>query len=103
MRSLAYSLGEVCGAQIGGIPARLEPRRAQPIPPPRRFLVAIGNLARAGSITMNGPQIAVAAEHAGHASPDASAPPPALTTLSPAEAAEIDAIANQIVPGGATP
>lgn len=74
-----------------------------PIPSRRQFLAAIGNLASAGWIAMNWPQIAAAAEHAGHAAADTAAPPTTLTTLSAAEAAEIDAIANQIVPGGATP
>lgn len=76
---------------------------AQPIPSRREFLTAIGNLASAGWIAMNWPQIAVAAEHAGHAAHDRDAPPSTLTTLSAAEAAEIDAITNQIVPGGTTP
>ncbi|MET0241658.1 MAG: gluconate 2-dehydrogenase subunit 3 family protein [Sphingobium sp.] len=75
----------------------------QPIPSRRQFLTAIGNLASAGWITMHWPQIAVAAEHKGHAGHDMSAPPTTLGTLSAAEAAEIDAIANRIVPGGATP
>ncbi len=74
-----------------------------PIPSRRQFLTAIGNLASAGWIAMNWPQIAAAAEHAGHAAHDMTAPPTALTTLNAAEAAEIDAIANQIVPGGAMP
>jgi Gluconate 2-dehydrogenase subunit 3 len=76
---------------------------ALPIPSRRQFLTAIGNLASANWIAMNWPQIAVAAEHAGHAAPDTTAPPTTLTTLSAAEAAEVDAIANQIVPGGAMP
>lgn len=75
----------------------------QPIPSRRQFLVAIGNLASAGWIAMNWTGIAAAAGHMGHADHDAAAPPASLTTLSAAEAAEIDAIANQIVPGGATP
>ena len=73
----------------------------RPVPSRRQFLAGIGNLASAAWITMNWPQIALAAEHADHAGQGAA--PSALTTLSPAEAAEIDAIANQIVPGGATP
>lgn len=73
----------------------------RPVPSRRQFLAGIGNLASAAWITMNWPQIALAAEHANHAGQGAV--PSALTTLSPAEAAEIDAIANQIVPGGATP
>lgn len=50
----------------------------QPIPSRRQFLAAIGELASAGWIAMNWPQIALAAEHANHAADD-------------------DAIANQIV------
>jgi gluconate 2-dehydrogenase gamma chain len=74
----------------------------RPIPSRRQFLAGIGNLASAAWITMNWPQIALAAEHADHAGQRAAAPS-ALSTLSPAEAAEVDAIANQIVPGGTTP
>lgn len=76
---------------------------AQPIPSRRQFLTAVGNLASAGWIALNWPQIASAAEHADHAAHDTVAPPRHLTTLTTAEAAEIDAIANQIVPGGVTP
>jgi len=75
----------------------------QPNSSRRQFLAAVGNLASAAWITMNWPQIAVAAEPAEHAGHDLAAPLPALATLSPAEAAEIDAIANLIVPGGDTP
>lgn len=75
----------------------------QSIPSRRQFLTAIGNLASAGWIAVNWPQIAAAAEHTGHAGHDMTAPPTTLNTLSAAEAAEIDAIANLIVPGGATP
>ncbi|HEU4650060.1 MAG TPA: gluconate 2-dehydrogenase subunit 3 family protein [Croceibacterium sp.] len=78
----------------------------QPIPSRRQFLGAVGNLASAGWIALNWPQIAVAAEqaeHAAHGGADPTGAPPAFTALSAAEAAEIDAIANQIVPGGATP
>ena len=75
----------------------------QPTPSRRQFIAAIGNLASAAWITMNWPQIAVAAEQADHAGHGAAAPPASLTTLSAAEAAEIDAIANQIVPGGTVP
>lgn len=82
----------------------------EPISSRRQFLTAIGNLASAGWIAMNWPQIALAAEHTGHAAHDmagmadmAAAGPTTLTTLTPAEAAEVDAIANQIVPGGTTP
>jgi gluconate 2-dehydrogenase gamma chain len=75
----------------------------QPTPSRRLFLAAIGNLASAGWIAMNWPQIAAAAEHEGHAGHDMTAPPATLKTLTAAEAAEVDAIANRIVPGGATP
>lgn len=75
----------------------------QPIPSRRQFLLAISNLTSAGWIAMNWPQIAFAAQHADHAGHDTAAPPAGLTTLSPAEAADVEAIANQIVPGGATP
>jgi hypothetical protein len=75
----------------------------QSIPSRRRFLAAVGNLASAGWIAMNWPQIAAAAEHMDHAGHDMAAGPTTLATLSAAEAAEVDAIANQIVPGGAMP
>ena len=78
----------------------------QPVPSRRQFLAAIGNLASVGWITLNWPQIAMAAEqadHAAHTGHGAAAPPTSFTTLSPAEATEVDAIANLIVPGGAKP
>ncbi len=74
-----------------------------PIPSRRQYLAAIANLASAGWIAANWPGIAAAAEHMGHGSHDAPAPASVLTTLSATEAAEVDAIANLIVPGGATP
>lgn len=70
-------------------------------PPSRRqFLTAIGNLASTGWIAMNWPGIAAAAEHAGH---DSNAPPSVIKTLSASEAANVDAIADRIVPGGTAP
>ncbi len=75
----------------------------QPTPSRRQFVAAIGNLASAGWIAMNWPQIAQAAEPMAHMGHDMTAPPATLKTLSAAEAATVDAIANQIVPGGATP
>ncbi|MCL6251959.1 gluconate 2-dehydrogenase subunit 3 family protein [Altererythrobacter sp. KTW20L] len=72
----------------------------QPSPSRRQFLIAVGNLASASWIAVNWPQIASAAEHghhgdgAGHAS---------LTRLTVPQAAEVDAIMNLIVPGGAKP
>lgn len=70
----------------------------------RQFLAAISALGSASWIALNWPEIAAAAEPMGHDMAGMmSAPPAALKTLSPAEAAEVDAIANLIVPGGATP
>jgi gluconate 2-dehydrogenase gamma chain len=74
---------------------------AEPIPSRREFIAATARLASASWIAMNWPQIAAAAEHAGHDM--AAGAPTALKTLTAAEAAEVDAIANQIVPGGKTP
>jgi gluconate 2-dehydrogenase gamma chain len=80
-----------------------EPALDQPTPSRRAFLAASANLASAAWIAMNWPQIAEAADHAGHASMNTDAPPTSIKTLTAAEAAEVDAIANQIIPGGATP
>lgn len=66
----------------------------------RQFLSAIGNLASATWVTMHWPQIALAAEHVGHG--DMAGAPTGISTLTAAEATEIDAIAAQIVPGGIT-
>ncbi len=73
----------------------------QPSPSRRQFLMAIGNLASASWLTLNWPQIALAAEHAGHDGDVAA--PTGLTALTAAEAAEVEAIADQIVPGGDKP
>ena len=78
----------------------------QSIPSRRQFLAASGNLASASWVAMNWPQIAAAAEmagHAGHGGHDATTAPTTLGTLSTPEAADVDAIANLIVPGGKTP
>jgi hypothetical protein len=69
----------------------------------RQFLTAGATLASTGWIALNWPQVVAAAEHAEHAEHDVAAAPASFTTLTSAEAIEIDAIANQIVPGGATP
>jgi hypothetical protein len=71
-----------------------------PTPSRRQFLTAIGNLASATWVTMHWPQIALAAEHSGHGA--AAGAPTGIATLTAAEAAEVDAIAAQIVPGGIT-
>lgn len=82
----------------------------QPTPSRRSFLAATAKLASATWITLNWSDIAAAAEqaqpadamaHAGHDM--AAVAPRSPTTLTAAEAADVDAIANQIVPGGATP
>lgn len=78
-------------------------------PSRRQFMAAVGNLASVSWVTLYWPQIAQAAEQAEHAGHDhhmggAPVPAPAgFTTLAPAEAADVDAIANQIVPGGDLP
>jgi hypothetical protein len=69
----------------------------------RQFLAAGASLASTGWIALNWPQIVAAAEHAEHAGHDAVVAPTTFTTLTAVEATEFDAIANQIVPGGATP
>ncbi|MGZ3275414.1 MAG: gluconate 2-dehydrogenase subunit 3 family protein [Caulobacteraceae bacterium] len=75
----------------------------QETPSRRQFMAATAKLASATWIAMNWTQIAAAAEHDGHAGHDMTAAPASLKTLSAAEAAEVDAIANLIVPGGASP
>ncbi|MET0280804.1 MAG: gluconate 2-dehydrogenase subunit 3 family protein [Steroidobacteraceae bacterium] len=69
----------------------------------RQFLAAGTTFASTGWLALNWPQIVAAAEHADHASHAVGTAPTSFTTLSAVEATEIDAIANQIVPGGATP
>lgn len=78
----------------------------QPIPSRRQFITAIGELASAGWIAMNWPQIAFAAVQAGHDMKGmdmGGAGHTALTTLTAAEASEVEAVANLIVPGGDKP
>jgi hypothetical protein len=69
----------------------------------RQFMAATAKLASASWIAMHWPQIAAAAEPMTHMSHEMAAPPAVLKTLTAAEAAEVEAIANQIVPGGANP
>lgn len=69
-------------------------------PSRRQFMAAVGNLTSVGWLTLNWPQIAHAAEHAEHGKPVVAGTAAALTA---AEAAEVDAITNLIVPGGDTP
>jgi gluconate 2-dehydrogenase gamma chain len=75
-----------------------------PISSRRQFLTATGTLAGGSWLAMNWPQVVAAAEHADHAShSEPVAAPTSFTTLTAAEATEVEAIANLIVPGGATP
>ncbi|WP_298198032.1 gluconate 2-dehydrogenase subunit 3 family protein [Novosphingobium sp.] len=79
----------------------------QPVPSRRQFLTAVGNLASASWVALNWPSIAAAAEpmqHGHHAmAMGDEAPPTAITTLAPSEAADVEAIASLIVPSGKTP
>ena len=82
----------------------------QPDSSRRGFLAASANLASMAWLSMNWTQVAAAAEQAGHAAHgmhhaamDKTPAPTTFTTLSATEAADVEAIANQIVPGGSTP
>ena len=74
-------------------------------PSRRQFMAATAKLASASWIAVNWSSIAAAAEHDAHAGHDMdmSAPPAMLKTLTAAEAADVDAVANLIVPGGSSP
>jgi gluconate 2-dehydrogenase gamma chain len=67
----------------------------------RQFLQASGGALGAGWLALHWPQVAAAAEHA-HAAATGEAPRE-FKLLTPAEARDVEAIAAQIVPGGATP
>jgi gluconate 2-dehydrogenase gamma chain len=69
----------------------------------RQFLAATATIANASWLTANWPSIAAAAEHAEHMHDAAVPVPTSFEVLTATEAAQVDAIANQIVPGGATP
>lgn len=69
----------------------------------RQFLAAGTTLASTSWLALNWPQIVAAAEHADHSAHDAGAAPTSFTALTAAEGREVEAIANQIVPGGKTP
>lgn len=80
----------------------------QPVRTRRQFLGAGTGIASAAWIAANWPSIAAAAQQAegasAHHEHDATPPAPAdFVVLTAAEAADVDAIANQIVPGGDTP
>jgi hypothetical protein len=75
-----------------------------PISSRRQFLTATSTLAGSSWLALNWPQIVAAAEHAEHSgNGDAAAAPASFTTLTATEATEIEAISNQIVPGGESP
>ena len=67
----------------------------------RRFLQASGGALGAGWLALHWPQFAAAAEHAHDAATGEA--PREFKLLTPAEARDVEAIAAQIVPGGATP
>jgi gluconate 2-dehydrogenase gamma chain len=67
----------------------------------RRFLQSGGGALGAGWLALHWPQLASAAEHA-HAAAAGDAPRE-FKLLTPAEARDVEAIAAQIVPSGATP
>ncbi len=68
----------------------------------RQFLKAGSTIASSAWLASNWPMIAAAAEHAAH-SDGTEAGPRTFDVLTADEAADIDAIANQIVPGGSSP
>lgn len=72
-------------------------------PSRRQFLVASGNLASTAWLAVNWSHVANAAEHAHHAASAPDAAPTRLSTLNAAEAADVEAIADRIIPGGKTP
>jgi gluconate 2-dehydrogenase gamma chain len=67
----------------------------------RQFLQVSGGALGAGWLALHWPQVAAAADHA-HAAATGEAPRE-FKLLTPAEARDIEAIAAQIVPSGATP
>jgi hypothetical protein len=67
----------------------------------RSFLAATSRLLTSAWLTSNWPAVAAAAAHADHAA--SGAPAESHPSLSAREAADVDAISAQIVPGGATP
>lgn len=71
-------------------------------PSRRSFLAATAMLSSTTWIAMNWPEVA-AAQTAAHAGHDMTAAPKTTGALTAAETADVDAIANQIVPGGAVP
>ena len=74
------------------------------IPTRRQFLSAGMTLAGAGLIDLDWVQVAAAAEHADHMVHDAAASvPTGFSSLTAAEAVEIEAIASQIIPSGDMP
>jgi gluconate 2-dehydrogenase gamma chain len=70
----------------------------------RHFLLSSGSLVTSAWLIAQRPAIAAAAEHAAHAAELQAGPEPVgFEFLSSSEASDIEAIAAQIVPSGATP
>jgi hypothetical protein len=107
MRNLPHSLAPLAGLDSHKVLQDAEQQMDHDNPSRRQFMVAVGNLASAGWIALNWPDIAQAAQpmnhhgmHGGHAAPAGAA---LQRILTPAEEKEVEAIANQIVPGGKNP
>jgi hypothetical protein len=66
----------------------------------RSFLFALGGLSTSAWLAASWGEIAAAADHAAHV---AATTPAQFVFLSPADAADVDAITAQILPSGATP
>jgi len=66
----------------------------------REFLFSVGNISASAWIASTWPQIVAAAEHAEHI---AATAPERFRFLNPADAADVDAMAAQILPSGETP
>src|SRR6185436_8237262 len=71
-----------------------------PNPSRRSFLVSSGGMVTGAWMALHWPGIAAAAHHAEAAAPVASAE---LKFLTAAEAPQVEAVAAQIIPSGATP
>jgi hypothetical protein len=107
MRNLPHSLAPLAGLDSHKVLQDAEQQMDHDNPSRRQFMAAVGNLASAGWIALNWPDIAQAAQpmnhhgmHGGHAAPAGAA---LQRILTPAEEKEVEAIANQIVPGGKNP
>jgi gluconate 2-dehydrogenase gamma chain len=75
----------------------------QPLESRRNFLLSTAAGVTSAWLASNWPGIAAAADHAAHVAATSTSAPVAFGFLSPTEAADVDAIAAQILPSGATP